>query len=282
MPTNLSPVDVANIALSKIGSQAINSLTDLTSQAAIICNTNFNLAYLEVSRAGQWNCLLDTAILVQEVQVPLPGAVTPSPTPSWAPNTTYLVNTFLSYGSPQYIYEVVYTYTSSTNFQNDLTTGALVQTNLPVAGDPFVPGDGSQYPSGWAFKYALPTDFQLLAVLNDNVYWDVYGSGGDDYQIMGLSLFCNWSQAVIQYVKNEPDCTKWDSLFTNAVTMKLASTIATPLRQDGGRTEVAMLQGYEDALKKARVKNAGERQPRRFNPINSSRFNAARYTGING
>lgn len=282
MPTTLSPVDVANVALAKIGAQPVQDLSDLTNASAIACNTNFLLCYLEVSRAATWNCLLSPAVLTQEVQTPLPDITTPSPAPDWAPNTFYAADTYLNYGAPPYIYQVMFDYTSTNNFQNDLTTGALVQTNAPLSGSPFFPGDGAQYPSGWEYQYALPSDFQYVAVLNDNVYWDVYGVGGQDYQIMGNSLFCNYSQAVIQYVKNEPDCTRWDSMFTNAVTLKLASAIATPLRQDGGRTELGMLQAYDRALSAARTKNGNEGQPRRFSPINSSRFLAARFSGKNG
>lgn len=283
MPSTLSPTDVCNIALQRIGAQSIGSLTDLTNQSAISCNTAFLLAYLKVSRSGVWNCLLDTAVLVEEPQTPVPGSTPPSPAPDWAPNTFYVAETFLNYGAPPYVYQVMFDYTSTNNFFNDLTTGALVQTNVPINGDPFFSGSGTQYPSGWAFKFALPDDFQLLAALNDNVYWSWNGGGSTstDYEIMGTSLFCDWSQAIVQYVKNEPDCTRWDVLFTDAVTFKVAEMIATPLRQDGGRLEAAMLQGYKDALKEARTKNAGERQERRFNPINSSRFLAARYYGIN-
>src|SRR6201992_38282 len=208
MPTTLSPVDISNVALSKIGAQPITSLTDLTNQSAIICNTSFLLAYLEVTRAGRWNCLLNTAILVQEPQTPLPGPTAPTPAPNWEINTFYAANTYLTYGG--YVYIVMNDYTSTTNVSNDLTAGALTQTNYPTIGYPFFPGNPSAYPSGWAFQFALPSDFQLLAVLNDNTYWFTAGSGVD-YQIMGSSLFCNWNQAVIQYVPNVPDTTRWDS-----------------------------------------------------------------------
>ncbi len=287
MPTSLSDVAIANVALSKLGAQAIGSITDQTSASAIAVNNNWQLAYLEVARSARWNCLLTTSNLVQIPQVPLPGCTVPQNVPDWAPLTTYAADTYLTYGG--YYYLVAYTYTSTNNFQNDLTTGALIQTNLPT-NDPFFPGtcNGSQYESGWAFKYALPSDFQLLAILNSNQCWSGYGWGwggdteGSLYQIMGEHLFCNESRAIIQYVRNQPDTSKFDSLFTNALTLKLASAIATTLRQDGGRMEEQLLQGYEMALRKARTKNGGERLSQRFNPIGSSTFNASRYTGING
>ena len=99
---------------------------------------------------------------------------------------------------------------------------------------------------------------------------------------MGLSLFSNCSTAVVQYVPNVPDTTQWDPMFTNAVTLKLASSVATLLRQDGGKMEQEMLALYERALRSARSKNGGEQQARRANLIRSSRFNASRYGGVNG
>lgn len=285
MPTSLSPTDLANIALSKIGAQAINSITDNTSASAIACNTNFGLCYLAVSRASRWNCILTTAILVQEVQTPIPVSPTPSPVTAWAPNTAYAANIYLAYGNPPYIYQTLYAYTSTNNFLNDLTTGALIQTNLPASGSGFAFGCGSQYPSGWGFKYALPADFQLMASLNENVGWWGWDGGpgsSDDFEIMGASLYCDQSQAVIQYVRKQPDCSQFDSLFTDCLTFKLAAAIATTLRQDGGRMEQALNAEYKSALREARTKNGGEKQSRRFNPIGSSRFLQSRYRGVNG
>ena len=283
MPTSLAPVDIANLALSKIGAQAINSLTDQTSPSAVVCNTNLLLSYLETSRATRWNCLLTTAVLTQIPQTPLPPANTPPTATAWAPLTAYAANVYVTYGG--YYYQVMWAYTSSANFTNDLTTGVLTQTTLPTT-QPFFPGCGAGggYASGWAYEYALPADFQLLDTLNGNTYWG-YGCGGDssdEYEIMGLSLYCDEQQAAIQYVQNQPDTSRFDSMLTNCVVLKLASMIATPLRQDGGALEQKLLIAYEHALKIARAKNGGEKLARRFNPIYSSRFNQARYGGANG
>lgn len=282
MPTTLSPVGICNIALSKIGALSINSLTDTTNSSALACNTNFNLCYLEVSRSARWNCILDIAILVSEPQIPLPGGTVPSNVPTWEPLTSYLADSFLTYGG--YFYLVLFDYTSTNNFVNDLTAGALAQTNLPTS-NPLIPSDGSQYPSGWSYKFRLPADFQLLVALNDNTasnVWRNYGETTADYEIIGESIYCEDVQAVIQYVKDQPDPTRLDSLFVNALTLKLASTISTSLRQDGGRLEQALIAEYKSALREARTKNAGERQPRRFSIVNSSKFNASRYGGVNG
>ena len=282
MPTSLGPLQVANVALAKIGAQAITSLTDQSNPASIACNTNLSLCYLEVSRSARWNCLVTPAVLTAIPQTPIPDGTTPSSVADWAPNTSYAADVYLTYGG--YLYITAYAYTSTLNFTIDLTTGALIQTNLPFPGLTFPTGDGAQYPSGWSFEYALPDDFQLLVALNENTgWWGWYGSNcSSEYEIMGDKLYTNAQQAVIKYVKNQPDFSQFDSMFTNALTLKLASTIATTLRQDGGKMEALLLQGYEQALRAARTKNAGEKQPNRFNPIGSSYFNRARYGGQNG
>ncbi len=289
--TTLSPTDIANQAISKVGAMSIQSLGDTTSTSAIQCNINFQLAYLSVARASRWNCLLMPAVLTQIEQTPVPGAEcpAPSPAPAWAPFTTYQPNTFLTFGG--YVYIVMYLYTSTDNFNNDLTTGSLVQTNSPVAPNfaYFPGGQVPYYPSGWAYQYALPPDFELLAILNDNECgWGCYGGGpagstqGNLYEIMQGSLFTNQSIAVIKYVQNTPDTTLWDPLFCTCVVTKLAAMIATPLRLDGGLMQKMLMEEYRPLLREARQKNAGEKMRRRFNLIYSSIWNAARRGGVNG
>lgn len=339
MPTSLGPVEISNIALSKIGAESINSLTDPTNRSARACNTNFNLAYLALTRESRWNCLLTTAVLPAIQQTPIPNSnpvTPPTSTPwtantfylqgvyvsagnlyyqvagsytssssiatdiaaghlilwngngnnpvfaiPWAQNTAYQANTFVTYGN--YFYQILVSYTSSNNFLNDLTTGFLVQTDqqsTQTQSDLVLDScfGGPQYPSGWAFEYQLPSDFQLLAMLNGNLCWDLDGGGiGSNYEIMGTSIFTNSPIGVIQYVKNQPDTTQFDSLFTHCLTFLLASMIATPVRQDGGKLESEMLGYYQRALSKARQKNGGEAQPRRFSPVPSSRIVKARY-----
>ena len=278
MPTTLSPVGIANLSLALVGCQAINSLSDPTNASSLACNNTFQPAYLAVSRAARWNCLMTPAVLTPVPQTPLPGCTPPPTGPAWAPLTTYAANTFLTYGG--YYYEVMFTYTSTNNFLNDLTTGALTQQNVQST-NPFFPPNGSSYPSGWQYAYALPSDFQLLVSLNENTAWAVW-SRTSNYQIMGSTLYANASQAAIQYVQNVADTTKFDALFLDALSYKWASMIATPLRQDGGAMEKDMTSLYKAALREARTKNAGEQQVRRVTPISTSLFNAARYGGSNG
>lgn len=272
------------MALSKIGAVSIQAMNDLTSTSAIQCNTNFQLAYLAVSRAARWNCLMQTAILVEIPQTPVPppsGSTPPGPAVPWAPNTAYAANVYLTFGG--YIYITEFAYTSSFSFQNDLTTGALVQTNYPATGQFPDGGPAPFYPSGWRHQWALPSDFVLLGALNDSeCSWASLGGKGHNYEIMQGSLFTNDAQAVIKYVQNVVDTTLFDAQFTEALTYKLASMIATPLRQDGGKLAETMSGEYARVIMEAKTQDAGEKQPTRFNPISSSNFIRSRWGGING
>jgi len=279
MPTSLSPTDICNLALSEIGAANIQSMTDMTNTSAIACNTNFQLAYLEVSRVHLWNCILQTAQLAEIPQTPIAGNPTPSPTVAWAPLTTYPALVYLSYSGG--IYQTQYIYKSTNNFLNDLTTGALVQADYDSFNAAFGGFSGSQYPSGWNHQYALPSDFVLLAILNDNSCWNSMGQGSQ-YEIIGNSIFTNASQAIIKYVQNVADTTRFDPLFVAALVQLLASKLATILRLDGGNMAKGFLGVYERKLNEARTRDAGEGYPRRFNPMQGSNWVKARWGGLNG
>lgn len=284
MPTTLSPTTICNSALAKIGSQAITSLTS-GSASAVICNQQYGMAVGEVMRAGRWNCLLVPLQLTAVTQPSVvPNGTGPISAVPWEPLTAYLADTFISYGG--YYYTVMFDYTSTNNFVNDLTAGFLTQTDQQVGTsvpDAFAGYDGSQYVSTWPYAYALPADFKLMVTLNGA--FCLAGWGGPEqlvgeWQIMQSTLYCNQATAVIQYIQNNPDSTLFDDLFVNALTFKLASMISTTLRQDGGQMEAALLAEYKRALREARAKNGGEANRRRFNPISTSVFNRSRYTGL--
>lgn len=195
----------------------------------------------------------------------------------WAPATSYAAGAFVTYGGA--LYQALIANVSSASFINDLTKAWWFETDI-YNPNPFgqaVMGDGAQYPSGWAYQYPLPSDFLLLSVLND--FW--CNQAEVQYEIIGQNLYTNYSQAVIKYVAYNTDTTIFDSLFTAALVCKLAQRVATSLRQDdtaiAGKLEVE----YQKALRDARVKDAGERKPFRFSPVNNSRLVASRYSSTN-
>lgn len=273
--TTLSKTDLANNALSNIGAQAIDDFDDSTNTSAIAVRGNWQLAVAEVARAHAWNCLMAAVQLTATAQTPItPPTPVPASTP-WAPLTAYAAGTYVTYGGA--LYQALIANTSTNSFINDLTAAFWFETDL-LDTNPFDPNAlASLYPSGWAYQYPLPADCLLMVALNDNPTC----GPEQEYEIIGINLYTNQDQAVIKYVQYTEDTTRYDSLFAGCVVLKLGASIATSLRQDDLQIAARMDQAYQRALTAARTKDAGERKPRRFSPVQNSRFISARWASTN-
>jgi len=278
------------MALGKMGAQPITSITDQTSQSAVACNNFWQQTFSEVARAHPWSCLKRRATLSQ-----FPSTINPSvnpnpvPTPAtaWAPATSYTVDQFITYGL--YYYQCLIANTSTSNFTNDLTAGYWFQSDYSTYQNSFADaGAGSLY--GWTYGYALPSDYILITVLNGNNTWDMDAISDmfDIYIVQQtpgnnqLGLFTDETTADVEYVANIQDVTVWDALFAAAMVCLLASYLATVLRKDDGKlAQVYREQYIRDYLPKARVKDAGEKKPRRYYPVSESRFVLSRWGSTN-
>lgn len=281
---SLTQVDICNVSLMRLGQRKIQAITDQSDPNAIACLVAWNQALGEVSRETPWNCLMKRACLAQMAPVTdtcCPSGIPPQPDP-WVPATAYAVNDYVTYAGQ--LYQCLIANTSSGSFTNDLTRGFWFETIFfyPNYLGPF-PGGVTDPLYGWAFGYLLPTDFILLVELNGVNCWnnrgDTYGSL---YEIYGTRLFTNAHSANAKFVRFETDTTKFDALFTGALTFKLAALIATTVRKDDADLSLKMEELYQRELGRARVKDAGEQQPRRYNIVSQSRFVASRRRSTNG
>ena len=263
------------MALSRIGAQAIESLTDQSNTSAIECAMNWQLALLEVARAHDWNCLKKAVVLAAVDQTPIsPDTGVPAGTTEWAQFTNYAANAYVTYGGQ--LYQAFITHTSTASFTNDLTAGDWFQTDV-LNGSAFDECSASNYASGWSYQYALPADFVTMVSLNDQKY-DRHKTS---YELMGRYLYTNDSSAVIQYVATIDDTTIYDALFVGALVYMLAAKVATKLRADSGAISQQMLGDYKMALREARVKDSNEGTSRRFNPVHNSRIVSSRWSSTN-
>lgn len=73
----------------------------------------------------------------------------------------------------------------------------------------------------WQYSYSLPTDFVRMKSLNE--------SKKAKWQVEGLNLLTNESQAFIEYIFLQTDPTVWDAMFREAFTVYLASKLAGAL-----------------------------------------------------
>lgn len=95
----------------------------------------------------------------------------------------------------------------------------------------------------WGFAYALPSDCikpikVYAAGLEDTI------EGGDKYEIEGDVILCNTEEAVLKYVRDVVDTTKFTPLFESAFSFMLASYMIGPTVKgaDGANASVSLRQ----------------------------------------
>lgn len=292
--------EIANLALGKVGQQAIQSIDDATSNAAQLCAANFWQVVRQVGRAHNWNCLQKRRSLAQ---LSLPGGYSGdctaigwrgcAPTtlpPYWAANTSYVGGNLVTWGEA--IYYCLNSYTSSDNFLNDVTSGYWAQIFSTFLG-PLYPGTANGYE--WAYAYVLPPDYLLINELNGICL--LYGAPtGSLYEIFTyetinadnsistvMALFANAPYANIKYTGLVQDPTIWDPQFVDCVATLLAAQISTTLRGDDGKRASELESLYLNRLlPAAMMKDANERKLLRYDPTTESNFLAARYRSTYG
>ena len=175
------------------------------------------------------------------------------------------------------LYQALIANTSTASFINDLTAGFWFETDI-LNVDPFNPSDiGSQYASSWAFQYPLPADCLLVYTYNDQPRT----SPDKEWEIIGTNLYSDEDTAVIHYVQYNEDSTRYDPMFTDCLVLKLASMIATRLRQDDTQIAQGAYNQYLKQLSAARTRDANERRGRRFVPQRNSNLINSRYFSTN-
>lgn len=279
--------DICNLALMRIGQNKIQSITDQSDGNAIACNVGYQQALSEVSRESPWNCLKKRAFLPQ--LPPDPGSQAANTSNGlaqatvWVPGANYAVNQFVTQAN--YLYQCLIANTAGPSFTVDLTKGYWFQTNT-FSPDYLGPQPGNAGPLyEWNFAYQLPPDFILLLELNGNSCWGWNRAGettGSLYELYQGKLLTNAQSANIKYNRYEDDPTKFDSLFRGALILNLAAIIASTLRKDDAELSIKMSGLYQRYISRARTKDGGESNPRRYNIVSQSRFVNSRRWSTNG
>lgn len=280
MPTTLAKIDIINAALSLLGAEPVSSIDDglQSDDPKVVQATIHWLPSLDVlGRAHGWQCIMKPQQLVQVAQAPLdPSSALPVPA-AWIPSGhAYAAGDYVGYGNPQYIYQALVANVSTASFTNDLTMGFWMQTDQ-FNPNPFgTSGGGQLYASGWSYKYNLPEDCLLVCKYNELTDFE------ELFEIMGASLYSDDANVVIKFTWPDPDTTRYDAMFVECLTYKLAARMATKIRQDDTAVAGNMDQMYRQALGRARAKDAGESKKRRFNPVANSRWVNSRRWSTNG
>lgn len=290
---------IANLALGKVGQQAIGDIDDTNSNAAQQCAANFWQVVRQVGRAHNWNCLQKRRALTQ---LSLPGGYSGDDTaigwrgcaptvlpPYWTANTAYVGGNLVVWGEA--IYYCLQANTSSAWFLNDVTAGYWAQIYSVFLG-PLYPGTANGYE--WNYAYVLPNDYLLINELNGinlltedvgDLYelftYETINADGSASNVM--ALFTDAPYANIKYSALVQDPTIWDAQFVDCVATLLAAQISTTLRGDDGKLAAQLESVYLNRLlPAAMMKDANERKLPRYDPTQASTFLAARYRSTNG
>lgn len=128
---------------------------------------------------------------------------------------------------------------------------------------------------GYDFQYQLPGELIRLLRLNGRDIQDVT----DLYDIEGRKLLTNATSAKIQYIGYTADTTIYDSLFVEALAMKLAGKLATIIRQDEALGQALKQEYLQVTLPRARKVDGNERNKAPYDPREKSRLLNARRLG---
>ncbi len=118
----------------------------------------------------------------------------------------------------------------------------------------------------YSYRFVLPT-FPIIVKL-----LDVYNN--TNYKIENGYLLTNETTAKIKYVGKETDPNKYDSLFIEAFSLRIAQEVCFELTGDKGLNS-SMFELYNVALQNAKDKNYQEDN---LTPITGSKYNDARET----
>lgn len=108
-------------------------------------------------------------------------------------------------------------------------------------------------PQGFAYAYQLPSDY----ITARNIFQASPSLGEIDFKVVGLEVWTDQEDAVLEYTYNNTVENAFDSAFITAVGFKLAADLAMPLTRNM-KIEERLLEAYFGYLSLASGVNARE------------------------
>jgi hypothetical protein len=245
--STLTQVNIANLALSRIGAKAITTMADNT-PTALAVNTWWTQAVSIVARSAPWNCLMKRMMVDPVAGYP----------PAVVDNVV-----------PEYLYEW------SAEYQLPADYVRLVELNGNDVWDADGTFNGDQYEIyGQARLNPAPPASSSAPAL----YGPALFANPDPDPTTG-----DPPQADMKYVCYTDDTTVYDSLFIDSLICILGARVATGLRKDDAQMALALENEFTKVLlpKAIRV-NLNEGKPVRYDLASESRFVASRWGSTNG
>lgn len=252
-------VDIANIALQRLGQPTISTLTE-SSRDASICNQLYDQNRDYCLMLADWDCLVQRAVLTRAGKIAITGITKADPVVVSCTGHVFINNELVYVESVSGMTQInqssfrVYSYTSGaiTLYDLDGTTANGSAWSAWTSGGYVYREPGAN----WAFAYDLPSDcLKVLEVM------DAWGGTSDEYawQKERTHLYTNIENAGIKYVKKETDPSKYESDLVEVLAARLAWYISMRIHSDKNlRMEV--YQEMNAALARAKMTNSQGRE----------------------
>jgi hypothetical protein len=270
MPASSTAVHICNRALGRLGEERILTLEENT-PAGRSCYLHYQPTVDEVLRSHRWNFAQARVVLA-------PGTVTSLTVPTTLSQTVLTIALGLIVGQSVTgtgipANTVITAVTPGVSFYMSNAATVVNASNLLTFG---IYHEGVTQPAfGWTYAYVLPTQFIRALEINDS---DDDTAGA--WTIEGLKLLTNEDTVNLVYVTRNNTVAQWDTLFQEAVVLKLATKLATTLRGSAAQVPDLMAE-YERMIGPlARRVDANEGRERKPLLPLRSQFVAARYQGV--
>src|SRR6266508_4070768 len=252
----LSPLDVINLALMRIGAEPIATLTEATTRARLMAAL-YEPTRDETLRAFQWNVSITR---IQSLAYTLPSATL---TPGTGATVAATAGVTFTAGGGVFLTSDIGRRLrgpdGGTAILTQVTTAAVV---LATIGDAWP--DLSVIPAGewkldftppahtWTYAHLRPADW--LAWMPDEL------EDPTSVSVEGTRLLSNEDALDLTYLRQAPDPAEWDADLTEAIVCHLAAKLAMPI---SGSVSVQqnMYQLFQGKLKQARVADSSEKRP---------------------
>ena len=253
-------VDIANIALQRLGQPTIATMTE-SSRDASICNQLYDQNRDYCLMLADWHSLTYRQTLTRAGKVAISGATKANPVVVTCATHTLIANELALIEDVVGMTQLndngyrVYSYTSTTITLYNLDGSSLDGT----AYTPWVSGGYVyRYPGEWAFVYDLPTDcLKVISVM------DEFGVTVNEYEWRRerTHLYTNIENAGVKYIKQETDPSKYEMDLIEVIAARLSWYVA--LRISGDKTlRQVIYQEMNAAIARAKMGNAMGRQDR--------------------
>ena len=126
------------------------------------------------------------------------------------------------------------------------------------------------YKGSWSYAFTVPTSPVILKILSisgntDNLY-EVVGSGANRRLLANVTTTTGPNVLQVQYVAQVIDPSTWDSLFKDALVLRLASKLAMPLVKRADLAQVIQ-QEFAAIFTLAKTASSQERQLDESEPL---------------